>query len=163
MWIFFPGHSGKLGNKGEKIKGNRSSSQMDQEGFCHFRDLPLAHVSDLLGAWVTLPGAPLPLPPQVFTHLPCPRAAPPPILLVNRKHKSCYPPLSRHLPLDLSHLPFPFHQPWAPPVIHLLVYLLPRGLQLSLHRSMHCREMAGGLPGLRSLLFFWGARASISC
>lgn len=37
--------------------------------------------------------------------------------------------LSQHLPLDLSCLLFPFHQPWVPPVVYLPVYLLPRGRQ----------------------------------
>lgn len=34
-------------------------------------------------------------------------------------------PLSQHLPLDLSCLLFPFHQPWAPPVVYLAFIYFP--------------------------------------
>lgn len=71
-------------------------------------------------------------------------------------------PLLQCLPLDLSRLPFPFHQPWAPPVVYLRVYLLlwvgslPRDQYLGGHGGPPAPEptLLLGSPGQYFLLSF---------
>lgn len=135
-----------LGKKGQKMKGSLGHTKQPQEGFLPFQALvpglcspPASQsIGDSLGASRTPALAP-PLVPQcspIFWPQPLSPVSP---LTINTNPVISL--LSKHLPLDLSCLLFPFHQPWAPPVVFLPVYLLPCG------RQPCARSIRGGGDG----------------